>query len=499
MFSLLLGATTYAQNTCATAAAVSTTMNNTVAAYGTEVSTQCGGNVANGAATGTAWYTYTATAAGTLNISTDLAANSNTDTRVNVYTGSCGSLTCYADSDDVNYPTNFTTSLTFNVAAGTTYYIAWDNRWSANSFIFTATFTPVACPAPNVAFTTFSNTTATVSWSNVGNYEVEYGEFPYTQGNVTGGTIVNVTGVNSYQLTNLTPGVAYNVFVRQNCGAVDGFSTTSTAVVGTSPSPMVTFPFAEDLEPAANQALLLNLGLSFFTNTNNWSFGQDNLTDGNTANDFASNGISYVFSNNTFAATDADATIYFGPYNLTVGSTYTLSVDQRNTSAASATTPNKDIELLAAATNDGTSNTVLATFDDMINVTHQLRTGNFTPAASGSFYFGVRDKSNVLAGVAAGNSVVIDNIRLTSTLSVTDIDNVKLTHFYNLANQTFNVESSNGSINTVKIYNLSGQEVFNIVVNDLNATVNMNNLNAGVYIAQISVDGTSQSVKFIKE
>ncbi|MDP5076783.1 MAG: T9SS type A sorting domain-containing protein, partial [Nonlabens sp.] len=115
------------------------------------------------------------------------------------------------------------------------------------------------------------------------------------------------------------------------------------------------------------------------------------------------------------------------------------------------------------------------------------------------FYFGVRDKSNVLAGVAAGNSVVIDNIRLTSTLSVTDIDNVKLTHFYNLANQTFNVESSNGSINTVKIYNLSGQEVFNIVVNDLNATVNMNNLNAGVYIAQISVDGTSQSVKFIKE
>lgn len=501
MFSLLAGITMHAQSTCATATAVSTTTNNTVAAYGTEVSTQCGGNIANGSATGSAWYTYTATATGTLNISTNLTANNNTDTRINVYTGTCSTLTCYADSDDVNYAgNNYTTNLTFNVSAGTTYYIAWDNKWSANSFIFTATFIPVACPAPtNLALTAFTTTTATISLGTVGNYEVEYGEFPYTQGSVTGGTVVNVTGVNSYQLTNLSPSVSYNVFVRKNCGAVDGFSTASTVNAGTSPSPMVSFPFSENLEPDANQALLLNLGLSFFATTNNWAFGQDNLTDGDTANDFASNGISYVFSNNTFTSTAANATVYFGPFNLTSGSIYTLNVDQRNTAAANATTPNKDMELLAAATNDGATNTVLATFDDMTNVTHQVRTGDFTPTASGNFYFGVRDKSSVLTGVAFGNSVVIDNIRLTSTLSVTDVDNVKLTHFYNLANQSFNVQSSNGSINTIEIYSLSGQEVLNMVVNDLNAKVDMNNINAGIYIAKINVDGISQSVKFIKE
>ncbi|MDP5077905.1 MAG: hypothetical protein NWQ19_07415, partial [Nonlabens sp.] len=401
MFSLLLGATTYAQDTCATALPISLTSGNMVGTInGTAITQNCADTSTN-LGTAAEWYQFTATATGTLNLNSDIPGNASDDTRVSIYTGTCGALTCVGGNDDIS-ASNYLTDVTINVTSGTVYTIAWDNRWNPASFTFNATFTPVACPSPtNLGITDFTTTTSTIAWDAVGDYEVEYGEFPYTQGNVVGGTVVNVTGTNTYQLTGLTPGVAYNVFVRQNCGT-DGFSTATEGFAGTSPSPMITFPFSEDLEPAPNQALLLNLGLSFFSNTNNWSFGQDNLTDGNTANDFASNGISYVFSNNTFAATDADATIYFGPYNLTVGSTYTLSVDQRNTSAASATTPNKDIELLAAATNDGTSNTVLATFDDMINVTHQLRTGNFTPAASGSFYFGVRDKSNVLAGVAAG-------------------------------------------------------------------------------------------------
>lgn len=495
--SLVAGTATYAQNTCATALPISLTAGNVVAAVdGTRITLNCA-DTSTLTGTSAEWYTYTATATGTLNLNSNVTGNTSDDTRVSVYSGACGALTCVAGNDDIS-ATNFLSDVTFNVTAGTVYTIAWDNRWNSAGFTFNATFTPVACPSPtNVALTAFTTTTATVSWANTGNFEVEYGEFPYTQGSMNG-TTGTVTAGNSFQLTNLTPGVAYNFFVRENCG-MSGFSTYSTAIAGTSPSPMVTFPFSEDLEPDANQALLLNLGISFFTNTNNWAFGQDDLTDGNTANDFASNGVSYVFSNNTFTNNAADATIYFGPFNLMAGTLYTFNVDQRTTALANATTPNKDIELLAAPMNNGTTNTILATFDDLTNTTHQLRTGTFTPTTSGLFYFGVRDKSTILTGVAAGNSVVIDNIRLTATLGVTDVNDVKLTHFYNLVNQSFNIQSSNGAINTVAVYNLLGQEVSKLTVNDVNAVVNMSDLNNGVYVAKVTLDGKEQAIKFVKE
>ncbi len=139
------------------------------------------------------------------------------------------------------------------------------------------TTAPVCAPAANLTFDAFTASTADISWDNTGTYSIEFGEFPYTQGGM--GTTTIVTGDN-YQLTSLTPGVAYDVYVTQDCG-VDGTSSTETVLVGTSPDLVnATFPFNEDFEVNPNQALLLNLGVSFFTTTNNWDYGQDNLADG---------------------------------------------------------------------------------------------------------------------------------------------------------------------------------------------------------------------------
>lgn len=354
-----------------------------------------------------------------------------------------------------------------------------------------------ACNTPQALdFTAFSNTTATIAWTNSGDFEIEYGVFPYTQGNITG-TLVNVTAATSYQLTGLTPGVSYNVFVRQNCG-VDGFSAVETLIVGTAPNIVNTFPYSNNLEPASNQALVLNLGLSFFTNTNDWAFGQDNLTDGNTANDFAFDGVSYVFSNNTFTDAAADATIYFGPFALNAGSSYTFGFQQRNTALAGATRPNKDFEILAASTNDGTTNTVLATFDDTNNITHQPRSGTFVPTASGNYFFGVRDKSSLLTGVTQGNSVVVDAVSVTSTLGIADFDPASVTHFFNKQTNTLNINAAQNVMDSVAIYNLVGQQVIFQKVNQSTATIAMDGLADGVYVANVIVEGTSVSIKFVK-
>jgi hypothetical protein len=138
-----------AQNTCATAITTTAGLTSVGNVDGTEIPTPiCAAN-GTGATAGE-WYIYTPSQDYTVTITTDLAVNTGKDTRVHIYTGTCGSLNCYAGDDDSG--TGFLSIVTFNVVQGTTYYIAWDNRWSSTNFDFELieqTF--VALP---IAFTT---------------------------------------------------------------------------------------------------------------------------------------------------------------------------------------------------------------------------------------------------------------------------------------------------------------------------------------------------------
>ena len=74
------------------------------------------------------WYLYTPTQDYTVTITTDIAANTpRKDTRFHVYTGTCATLTCFAGDDDSG--SNYSSVATFNVTAGTSYTIIFDNRW----------------------------------------------------------------------------------------------------------------------------------------------------------------------------------------------------------------------------------------------------------------------------------------------------------------------------------------------------------------------------------
>ena len=93
------------------------------------------------------WYMYTPTQDYSVKVTTDLAVNTPlVDTRFHVYTGSCDNLVCY-EGDDDSGTGNSSTSI-FNVIANTTYYIAFDNRWTSLGFTFQLTenvFVPNPC------------------------------------------------------------------------------------------------------------------------------------------------------------------------------------------------------------------------------------------------------------------------------------------------------------------------------------------------------------------
>ena len=100
-------------------------------------------------ATAGEWYKFIPSVDDTVTISSDsndIPGNAGKDTRVHIYSGSCGALNCLAGDDDAG--AGFTSVVTFGVTAGTTYYIAWDNRWDSSSFEWELSLGGSAPPPP---------------------------------------------------------------------------------------------------------------------------------------------------------------------------------------------------------------------------------------------------------------------------------------------------------------------------------------------------------------
>lgn len=91
-----------------------------------------------GPATHADWYVYTPSFTGLINIR---SCGGGVDTRLTVFTGNCGALTCAAYSDDACATIigmgGFASETDVPVISGVDYYIQWDNRWSSSPFLWT--------------------------------------------------------------------------------------------------------------------------------------------------------------------------------------------------------------------------------------------------------------------------------------------------------------------------------------------------------------------------
>lgn len=155
-----------AQNTCDTALPLTAAGSYVVTAVdGTQVPAPiCADN--GGGATKGEWYAYTPSQNYTVTITTNIAANTpKVDTRFHVYTGGCAGLTCYAGDDDSG--AGYSSVDTFVVLGGTTYYIAWDNRWTSNGFTFDLIEGPYVEPVPTPVTYTNQNITTVNSNYNI--------------------------------------------------------------------------------------------------------------------------------------------------------------------------------------------------------------------------------------------------------------------------------------------------------------------------------------------
>ncbi|OYQ41977.1 hypothetical protein CHU92_04240 [Flavobacterium cyanobacteriorum] len=164
---LCFGSGTYsavAQNSCAQALPATAGTITVSGIDGTNTTTACLTQ-----ASMAEWYAYTPTQNYSVTVTSDLAQNICKDTRFSVYTGTCTGLVCLTSDDDSGViacnsgnTNSFLSKKTFEVTAGVTYYIAWDNRWSAAGFDFQIIEAPIV-PSPCATATTVTAGITTVN------------------------------------------------------------------------------------------------------------------------------------------------------------------------------------------------------------------------------------------------------------------------------------------------------------------------------------------------
>ncbi len=114
------------------------------------------------------WYYFTPPTNGLVDVSV-CGDPSDIDTRLWVYEGTCTNLTQVGSDDDGCTGTYESILIGLSVTGGATYYLEWDDRWSADAFTFEFTFTSVPSPANDLC----SNAQLLTCGSNVSGNTVD--------------------------------------------------------------------------------------------------------------------------------------------------------------------------------------------------------------------------------------------------------------------------------------------------------------------------------------
>ena len=97
------------------------------------------------------------------------------------------------------------------------------------------------------------------------------------------------------------------------------------------------------------------------------------------------------------------------------------------------------------------------------------------------------------------NPRIYATLGLGSSTGINEIIDASTEIYPNPANNSLNIVSYAAGINSVRIYSLNGQEVFNTIVNANQIRINTSNLSNGIYIVDIKSNNTSVKRKLIIE
>ena len=164
---------------------------------------------------------------------------------------------------------------------------------------------------------------------------------------------------------------------------------------------------------------------------------------------------------------------------LAVDGTGTVVLDDTNADWTPNTWFNVKIELVA--------NSIVVSIDDTV-----IYTG--IPATAGDVDQ-VRFSHDNFQGFA-----YVDNFRTNDepTASIDELNLNTFSQYYDMLDEKLSLESSDLPFENIQMFNLLGQEVINQRLSQTSESVNLTNLEGGIYIVKVSIAGQSESFKLLK-
>ncbi len=256
----------------------------------------------------------------------------------------------------------------------------------------TSTFTtPLSCfPPTALTATTISSTSANFSWTAPttapsSGYQWEVRSSGAGGSGATGLVDSGSTtaGITTATSAILTANSTYTLYVRSNCGAGDYTAWVASSVFVTFCNPL-SVPYFEGFETGhVNQSAVANcLTQNSITGTQVWT-ANSSLIDYNRAPRTGSFNAYLRWSNEDWM---------FIPLNLTGGTTYRIKLYARQDGATAA---NANIAIsYGTAGNAASMTNVVLPATGIINGTYQELFSDFSPAATGVYYIGIKGFMN---------------------------------------------------------------------------------------------------------
>lgn len=146
------------------------------------------------------------------------------DTKLNVYTGGCSTLTCVAGNDDDPDAGSYCSTVVFFAEQGVTYRVLVQG-YAGETGPFTLAIDCISCGAPLNPAITASDVSATATWVSLNSgatFFVEYGPVGFAPG--TGTVLSGTVGTDGPPVVigGLAPATAYEAYIREQCGSDQG-------------------------------------------------------------------------------------------------------------------------------------------------------------------------------------------------------------------------------------------------------------------------------------
>lgn len=171
---------------------------------------------------------------------------------------------------------------------------------------------------------------------------------------------------------------------------------------------------------------------------------------------------------------------------------YDLNFDFATVSMTGGETPGITVEVGIVTSNENADSFV--SISEPIATTVAVQNFSVPVSISGDAkYFAIK-----VTAAGPHSAALVDNLVLTSDMSVSDLETVKVSAYPNPVIDQLNI-SSKQNIQEVRIFNVNGQLVLNTKVNNNATSLNVSSLKTGVYIAQITTDKGTETIKVIKK